>query len=295
MKQMGSFLRAALMAVLLPCVFTVFFKGDASWCVHGAEREEKKVHIWLGEIPYDLTEQEYLLGALAAAVPMNYEPETLKAVTVILRTNLRRMQQETERADLCQDAFAEETVRAKGWGADYLRYEAIGRQAVEATEGLVLKYEGSLIDAAFCGVSAGKTRQGAYPYLQSVESESDLESERFLTVTRYTRKELAALFPDAAEEDWEQIGFLEEEDTSYIKEVTLGETVVDGEQFRQTLGLCSSAYFGTWEDGVLQVVCKGQGHGLGFSCYGANELAKEGKTFEELLACYYGNIAIENE
>jgi len=37
----------------------------------------------------------------------------------------------------------------------------------------------------------------------------------------------------------------------------------------------------------------GYGHGVGMSQYGANEYAKSGKNYEEILKHYYQNINIE--
>jgi stage II sporulation protein D len=39
-------------------------------------------------------------------------------------------------------------------------------------------------------------------------------------------------------------------------------------------------------------VTKGLGHGLGLSQYGANEMAKKGQDFEEILNFYYKNVEI---
>ncbi len=296
MNKIRRFLGAALITVLLPCVFTVFFNGSDLGNASESPESGDKIQFRLGEALWDMTEEEYLLGALAAAMPMDREPEALKAMAVILRTNLRRLQQQSDVILLDEDGYTAEPERIKAWGMDaYLQYQRLGKQAIEETAGLVLKKEGQLIDAAFHGISAGKTRTGAYPYLRSVDSAWDLEAEQYLTVYRFSKEELETLFASVTAEDWKRISFQEEENTSYIRAVALGDTFLDGEEFRNTLSLCSSAYFGSWEDGSLQIVCKGQGHGFGFSCYGACRQAEEGKDFQELLTYYYGNITIENE
>ena len=38
----------------------------------------------------------------------------------------------------------------------------------------------------------------------------------------------------------------------------------------------------------------GYGHGVGLSIYGANEMAKSGKNYEDILLKYYSNTNIEN-
>ena len=37
----------------------------------------------------------------------------------------------------------------------------------------------------------------------------------------------------------------------------------------------------------------GEGHGVGFSQYGADTMAREGKTYKELLAFYYPGTIVE--
>ena len=46
-------------------------------------------------------------------------------------------------------------------------------------------------------------------------------------------------------------------------------------------------------DDVINIKTKGYGHGVGMSQYGANEYAKSGKSYEEILKHYYQNINIE--
>ena len=96
MNKIRRFLGAALITVLLPCVFTVFFNGSDLGNASESPESGDKIQFRLGEALWDMTEEEYLLGALAAAMPMDREPEALKAMAVILRTNLRRLQQQVE-------------------------------------------------------------------------------------------------------------------------------------------------------------------------------------------------------
>ena len=45
------------------------------------------------------------------------------------------------------------------------------------------------------------------------------------------------------------------------------------------------------EDGI-KFITKGYGHGVGMSQYGANGMAKEGYTYQEILNYYYNDISI---
>ena len=48
-------------------------------------------------------------------------------------------------------------------------------------------------------------------------------------------------------------------------------------------------------DGRIRFLSKGKGHGLGFSQYGGDVLAKEGKTWQEILHIYFPLMEIETE
>lgn len=67
---------------------------------------------------------------------------------------------------------------------------------------------------------------------------------------------------------------------------------VTGEEFRTALGLKSSCFSIKEVDGQLRIVTKGLGHGFGLSMYGANELAKEGQNYRDILKYYYSDVDI---
>ena len=79
----------------------------------------------------------------------------------------------------------------------------------------------------------------------------------------------------------------------YVKEVEVNGKRIKGEVFRQTFGLASSCFSLQKIDSVIEIQTKGIGHGFGFSQWEANSLAKEGKTYEDLLQYFYKNISIE--
>ena len=48
------------------------------------------------------------------------------------------------------------------------------------------------------------------------------------------------------------------------------------------------------KDNIVYITTRGYGHGVGLSQYGANEMAKLGYTYEEILKYYYKDIEINN-
>ena len=87
---------------------------------------------------------------------------------------------------------------------------------------------------------------------------------------------------------------IETRDSSdYVIQMKIGEKTVTGEEFREYLSLNSACFFLKEVENKVRIVTKGLGHGLGLSQYGANELAKEGKSYKEILEYYYKDISIE--
>ena len=161
------------------------------------------------------------------------------------------------------------------------------------------KYQGQEIEAPYFAVSAEKTRGTELPYLKSAESIWDITSEDFLKVEFYDAGELVdtcnQAFPEAGltAEDWvNTLVVTEREESGYVKTIQVGNSSVSGEEFRKAFSLNSACFYIREIDGRVRIVTKGLGHGYGLSIYGANEMAKEGKTYQEILSYYYSGIEI---
>ena len=67
----------------------------------------------------------------------------------------------------------------------------------------------------------------------------------------------------------------------------VGGVTLTGGQARTLFSLRSAAFTVTWDGSQFLFDVTGYGHGVGMSQYGANAMAKEGKSFEEILTWYY--------
>ena len=168
--------------------------------------------------------------------------------------------------------------------------DSIYAEAVEDTEGVVLTVEGNLKLVPYHELSAGETRDGEetfhdkeYSYLKSVDSSQDKESEDFLTEISLSVGQI----PD-------ELKIKEYDQAGYVLSLEAEGEILEGEAFAWGIGLPSSNFLIQREDDQLRIVSKGKGHGLGFSQYGGNELAKEGKTWKEILNTYFPEMEISN-
>lgn len=251
-----------------------------------------------------LSMDEFLVGALAASMPAEYREETLKAQAVILRSIcLYEMEEEGMlKKEDSQLECLEEADRRTLWGEDFAENEEKFFKAVEDTGGIVLTYEGTVVEPPYFRLSAGKTRSGAeifgeerIPWCHSIECAHDLEADDFLQEKRFKREEftkmLAAegmLLPDKGAKI-----VLTRDSAGYVLYISCMEYQMEGEKFRKLFELPSSCFYLKEEGGEIVLQTKGIGHGLGFDQYGADLLAAEGNDYMELLNYFFSGLSME--
>ena len=72
-----------------------------------------------------------------------------------------------------------------------------------------------------------------------------------------------------------------------VDKIQIGQSTYKGTEIRSALGLGSTLFTIAFEDNKVTFTTNGYGHGVGMSQYGANGMAKEGKTYVEILTHYY--------
>ena len=286
-EKIKVIISCALILVCLPYLITYFFQGEKT----SAATEKSE-------------ESQEIAGILAEQVPVNMKEEVLKAQAVMVRTQLAYCEKNNQEKP---KALSKEEMEQL-WGQKnyYEFYEKLIR-AAEETEGQVITFQGEVINPAFHKVSAGYTRDGSTvykntPYLLSVKSEADILSEDYLKVQFFTSKEFmerqSYLIPVSGIEE-KPVGDivnsieLQRDGAEYVTAMKIDGTEVDVDAFLETFELPYSNFFIKEMDDKVRIVTKGCGHGYGLSQYGANEMAKKEKTYEEILKYYFSGIKIE--
>lgn len=77
-----------------------------------------------------------------------------------------------------------------------------------------------------------------------------------------------------------------------LRQYRSGNLSVSGNDFRYLFDLPSAAFTVKITGDTVTFSSTGIGHGVGFSQYGADAMAKEGKTYKELLGYYYPGTVI---
>ena len=257
----------------------------------------------------------YLLGVLRAEMPASFEEEALKAQAIAARTyTLYRMRGGENAnhpdADACDDincckAYKSAEQAAAVWGSMAVHYEEKLARAVSETDGEVIFYDGAPILAVFFSSADGST-QGAgdvwlndLPYLQGVDSPENEELvPNYYSVAAFSAAEFKerflASYPDAdlsgSPEGW--ITGLSRNDSGYVASLTVGGVKLRGNDLRMLLSLRSPSFTVDCQDGTFTFHVTGYGHGVGMSQYGANAMAREGYSAEEIVQHYFSGTSV---
>lgn len=232
---------------------------------------------------------EMLLPVIVASeMGSEYELEAVKAQTIIARSEFYRKLQEKKNLSSVLTQIREETEFREGEILQALIENLNYEKAVTETESEVLAVDGKLQLTPYHELSAGRTRDGAevlhseeYAYLKSVENDMDKGSEDFLNSVYINQSVLP-----------ERLVIKSRDSAGYVTEILADGDILEGESFRKGMGL-SSANFTIQKIGKeIRFLCKGRGHGLGFSQYGGNEMAKEKKSAEEILEFYFPEMEL---
>ncbi len=255
---------------------------------------------------------EYVIGAVAAEMPALYEPEALKAQAAASMNLARRAVEQgtSERfggghisssASVSQAYLTQEQMRSR-WGDDYDEYYNKIKEAVQAVSPFVIVYGDALCLTAFHAISPGRTENSenvwteAIAYLTAADSSFDSTAEAFSTSVRLQAEEFAqglsayGFIPTQNARHW--LGESVYSDSGTLMSLQVGNVTVSGQQLRSAFSLRSAALTVAYADGEFVLTAKGYGHGVGMSQYGAQQLALQGKTWQEIIKHYYKGVSV---
>lgn len=259
-------------------------------------KQEITVHRSNGEI-INLSMTDYLIGVVASEMPAEFNLEALKAGAVTARTYaLKKLEDGGVLTDtVSTQVYSDNTQLREKWGSSFDKYYNKIKEAVEATDNVVIKYQGSLISALYFSTSNGYTESAKevfgydIPYLQSVESEVDKETTPYLRTIEKSELEILNILGIT---NLSNIEVISRTSSGRVKEMKIDNKVYSGTELRNLLGLRSTDFTIEVKDGTVKITTKGYGHGVGMSQYGANKLASQGYSYQDIIKHYYTNVEI---
>lgn len=241
--------------------------------------------------------EDYIIGVVGAEMPASFSKEALKSQAVAARTYaLSRIELGGVLSDTNSHQVYKDSSQLKQvWGKDFSMYYNKIKSAVLETQGQVLFYNGTYIDAVYHSTSNGYTEnatavwKNATPYLVSVDSHWDTSASSYLRTVSISSDKIFSTFGVIGDGD---IEILERNESGRISSIRVGDQTFTGVEFRNLLGLRSADFDISFQNGSYVITTRGFGHGVGMSQYGANGMAKEGYSYRQILAHYYPGTAL---
>jgi len=279
--------------------------------------EDAVITVFLSKENENITvsEFEYVCGSVAAEMPLTYHEEALKAQAIACYTNSLRLKNSTDKSAINGADISDSTKTHQGylsreerkekWGKDYQKYESKLETVVKEVLGEYLTYDGEYCVAAFSAICTGTTESAEnvwgskIPYLVSVKSSGDTLSPSYLSTTTFTKNQFISIMKDlgvsinAKTNLKDVIGKEKTSKAGTVLEIMINKKTFKGEQLRDAFSLRSSAFKITANENEVIFKVSGYGHGVGMSQYGADFMARQGSTYDEILKHYYKGVEIK--
>ncbi len=307
-KQAMKIGAIALFSILFPYLVTIF--TSSKWglslgdeIIYDVEESGQFVVVKSGMRSEKLDVEKFIPCVLMATCDIGTEEEVLKALAVLIRTEIRYKMQGLKKVDADALGLKYYTYQAmeEMWKEDFASNYNYLMKIVNHTSKQVVKYDGSIIMPYYHSVSAGVTREGAYDYLISAKSEGDLENENFVNESYFTNEEFVenvkTINSDIEVSENAPIvtlQILSKDSAGYVLTMQIGGYEITGEEFAKAFNLKSTNFNVENYKNNVKIVTKGDGHGFGLSIGGATVYAKAGWTYVQMLTHYFPeNILIE--
>lgn len=269
------------------------------------------MHLKLYNSSQDIVEErefEELVASITSAnAKEGYGLEAVKALSIIVRTELARKLNiyggtgcaNHKGSDLCDEAK-----HCMMFDMEAAAVEEIYKQAACSTRGIIITFDGKPIKPYFHHRCGGATENSEnvlgskITYLRRVlcsycKTVPDPNSERHYTVeeleqilnTKMIKPDyIYSAVPGMIED-------IDADDQGRVRSIKFGNKTFKGNELMESLKLNSTRFNYTPVKFLFKSV--GMGHGLGLCLCGANEMAKAGKNYDEILNYYYTGIKLE--
>lgn len=241
--------------------------------------------------------ENYVIGVVAGEMPALFQDEALKAQAVAARSYVLSKEKDGNyvvSASTSDQVFLTSYEMKEKWQEDYDEYYNKILNAVKKTTGEVLTKDNKILKAFYFSMSNGYTENSKDVFgedlTQSVESPFEASLSNFEIVKEFSKNELLEkLGVDNLNIENQQIS-----ETKHTSSIIIGGKEFSGIEVRKLLNLRSTDFEIKQVGENFNIITRGYGHGVGMSQYGANELAKSGKSYKDILAYYYKNTRLVN-
>lgn len=256
-----------------------------------------------GEWVTDMELEDYLTGVILGELPAEFEPEAKKAQAVAARTFAwKAFTTGGKHGDgsvctdsrCCQAYIDPETYTGSTQAVEDAREAALD------TAGMVMTYEGMLIEATYFSCSGGSTEDAVavwgtdFPYLRSTDSPGEENAAHYSDTVTFSAEEFQqklGVTLTGAPDSW--FGMTTYTAGGGVATMEIGGVSYSGTTLRSLLGLRSTAISVSTRGSSITITTRGYGHRVGMSQYGAEAMAAGGSQWQDILQYYYQGVRID--
>ena len=279
-----------LILFLIPIFISSFNKATFLF-----SNNEKTIIVHLTDLDLYLDLNDYVTGVVASEMPALFNEEALKAQAVAARSFATSKIENNflELTSGISDQVYNPNFKLKEkWNDDYNKYYNKIYKCVKSTHNEVIKRDNKILRTYYFSMSNGYTENSQTVFndttFTSVKSLENENTPNYKFQKTFSSSDLNKLLNISSID----IQNIERNETNHVKSITINNKKYTGIEFRKLLNLRSTDFTIEKKDNNYIITTIGYGHGVGMSQYGANQMAKEGSSYKEILNHYYENTEI---
>ena len=274
----------------------------------GNKEPSLKVYIVQEKQVKEMPFEDYVAGVVAGEIKNDWPLEAIKAQAIIARTFVLQFIDEKGRSKYENAHVSTDIEEAQAWNEEAVNDRV--KKAVKDTRGQVIVYNGEFARTWFHSNAGGKTatpKEGLNfkgedpPYIQVVDSpdmNEAVEADAKSWTATFPKDKVIAALKEAGKpvKDFSSISIGQKGPSGRAVTISFDGTEVSAAELRLALGTTEmrSTLLDNiaLEGGNVVMSGRGYGHGVGLSQWGAYNMAKNGKSAEEIINYYFKDINI---
>lgn len=279
-----------LILFLIPIFISSFNKATFLF-----SNNEKTIIVHLTDLDLYLDLNDYVTGVVASEMPALFNEEALKAQAVAARSFATSKIENNFlelTSGISDQVYSPNFKLKEKWNDDYNKYYNKIYDCVKSTHNEVIKRDNKILRTYYFSMSNGYTENSQTVFndttFTSVKSLENENTPNYKFQKKFSSLDLNKLL-NVSNIDIQNI---ERNETNHVKSITINNKTYTGIEFRKLLNLRSTDFTIEKQDKNYIITTIGYGHGVGMSQYGANQMAKEGSSYKEILNHYYENTEI---
>lgn len=277
---------------LFPISLSSFKVKETTFFNSFESEKEKDVIVHIKDLDLYLDLEDYVLGVVSAEMPALFSYEALKAQAVASRSFA--MSKEKSGMIEISSTISDQVYHANyqlfdKWNSEYNNYYEKIKNSILSTKGEVVTRNGEILRTYYFSMSNGKTENSLSvfnePTFLSVDSPYENNLKNFEVSKEISENDIKNIL----KLENIDIQSIKRNDTNHVESIIISGKVFNGTEIRKLLKLRSTDFDIVKSGDSYIISTRGYGHGVGMSQYGANEMAKRGYSYQEILKHYYQN------